>query len=149
MATVISKLSNGRLMLTIDSRVYIAPKDLCIVPHVRSVNLIKLGATFSDNNFNEGISIDWTNITSPVVLSRNDAIEKIALLLDDQAWVEEFETIGGSGASITTTKTLSGLWKVFVDGLLHDTPFYTQSGNDINFAPAIADGKVITVIKFG
>lgn len=149
MATKITKLANGYTRLQIERFVYVLSNNINIMPLRSDENLIKIGALLSDNTFGDGIILDWRNITSFLCLSREDAIEKLGLLLGNNSGIQQFTITGGSGASVTITDfTLSGNLVVFVDGILYDEILYDISGQDIIFAPAIDDEKVVTVIKF-
>jgi hypothetical protein len=147
MATTIA-ITNGRVLLTIGTQLYALHPGYSVFPHPSNPALIVLSHNPSMGpKQHMGVEVAWDDITSPVVVSQNDAIDKVSLLGVSGAAIEQFVTAGGSGTAVTVTMSLTGTILVFVDGILLDASAYAFNGQDIEFTPAIADGKTITVIK--
>lgn len=86
----------------------------------------------------------WDILLDKLLLHTHDVSDIVGITTP---WEEDFTTIGGSGASITTTSDIGSIYRIFVDGLLLPKAFYSTVGNVITFTPAIPDGKIITVIN--
>ena len=148
MATILSKQANGRLLVSINS-VEHSLRNTDIYSDPEFLDYIILGNIAITTTAKSGLKISWKNITSPVVTSRNDAVEKIGLLLESGSGIQQFDISGGTGATVTITDfTLTGNYKIWADGALLNSALYSAVGNVITFSPHIADGVTITVIKF-
>lgn len=149
----IATAANGWLTITAGGtgtgKVWSVAPNTHVVPYRNNDNLILLTEKPNDWDITGGLRINWNNITSPVVTSRIDAISKISLLQSSSSGVYQTTIAGGLGASVTvdTFTFTSDNYSVYADGVLMTTG-YTRAGQVITFSPAIADGVVITVIKF-
>lgn len=147
MNVIISTSTSGKLKVNIDGvSTYLAPTLVSIIPHPDNYS-IQLALSAPQAHVPH-LTIDWRNITSPVVTDREDAMSKISLLLGSGSFIEQVVTAAGSGASYTTTNNLTGSYMIFVNGAYLNPLLYTVVGNVITFTPAIDDGKTITIIKF-
>lgn len=148
MATTITKQANGRLLLSING-VEHSLRNTDIYSDPEFLDYIILGDIAITTTAKSGLKISWKNITSPVVTSRNDAVEKIGLLLESGSGIQQFVISGGTGATVTITDfTLTGNYRIWANGALMTPLLYSSVGNVITFSPPIADGITITVIKF-
>lgn len=149
----IAAAANGWLTITAGGtgtgKVWSVAPSMSVIPYRNNANLILLTHKPNDWDIEGGLRINWNNITSPVVTSRIDAIAKISLLQSASAGIFQKTITGGTGATVTvnTFTFTSDNYSVYADGVLM-TSGYTRAGQVITFSPAIADGVVITVIKY-
>lgn len=148
----IAPTTNGFLKITAggtgSGKEWMVAPNMHILPWREHAKIICISESPNDWNMKNALRLDWSQITSPVVTSRNDAIEKITALQSGSAGIYQTTISGGTGASVTvnTFTFTSDNYLVYADGILM-TSGYTRALQVVSFSPAIADGVVITIIK--
>lgn len=160
MATVFTRLSNGNVKVENTAGISILNANLSVTPHAQDANLIIIGHTVHVHHPIEQLVVDWRDISTPTVTSRDDAITKlgtnfffddleirVTTLEDNYEYYEIFQRTSSGTGQVTVPTGATIILDFYPEGVDALVTKVDTQGRPLD-EPAVTSGGVVITTTF-